>query len=441
MFSNDDLKRLIIPLFLEQLLVALVGISDVFMVGFAGETAVSGVSLVNAFNTIFINLFTALASGGAVVISQYIGRKDNKNSGKSASQLLLASILFSVCVSVITLIFNTQILKLMFGRVESGVMEACITYLKISAYSYPALAIYNSGTGLYRSLGKTSTTMYISVLANIINVVGNFIGVFLLNLGVAGVAWPSLISRTFSAIVITVLCFAGTNSVKYNKKWIFRLDTGLQKKILNIAIPNGVESGIFQLVKVALSSVVALFGTYQIAANGVAQSIWSMASLVSIAMGPAFITVIGQCMGAGKIKEAEFYFKKLTSIAVKFAVVWNMFVFACTPILLHFSSLEAETKNLTIILVLLHNIFNAVAFPFADPLGKGLRATGDIKFTTAISLFTTIGVRLVFSILFAIVMNLGVIGIAFAMCFDWSIRGIIFWIRFKQGKWKKFRVI
>lgn len=441
MFSNDDLKRLIIPLFLEQLLVALVGISDVFMVGFAGETAVSGVSLVNAFNTIFINLFTALASGGAVVISQYIGRKDNKNSGKSASQLLLASILFSVCVSVITLIFNTQILKLMFGRVESGVMEACITYLKISAYSYPALAIYNSGAGLYRSLGKTSTTMYISVLANIINVVGNFIGVFLLNLGVAGVAWPSLISRTFSAIVITVLCFAGTNSVKYNKKWIFRLDIGLQKKILNIAIPNGLESGIFQLVKVALSSVVALFGTYQIAANGVAQSIWSMASLVSIAMGPAFITVIGQCMGAGKIKEAEFYFKKLTSIAVKFAVVWNMFVFACTPILLHFSSLEAETKNLTIILVLLHNIFNAVAFPFADPLGKGLRATGDIKFTTAISLFTTIGVRLVFSILFAIVMNLGVIGIAFAMCFDWSIRGIIFWIRFKQGKWKKFRVI
>ena len=432
MFSNDDLKRLIIPLFLEQLLVALVGISDVFMVGFAGETAVSGVSLVNAFNTIFINLFTALASGGAVVISQYIGRKDNENSGKSASQLLLASILFSVCVSVIILIFNIQILKLMFGRVESGVMEACITYLKISAYSYPALAIYNAGAGLYRSLGKTSTTMYISILANIINVVGNFIGVFLLNLGVAGVAWPSLISRTFSAVVITVLCFCGTNSVRYNKKWIFRLDTGLQKKILNIAVPNGVESGIFQLVKVALSSVVALFGTYQIAANGVAQSIWSMASLVSVAMGPAFITVIGQCMGAGKIKEAEFYFKKLTGIAVKFAIVWNVFVFACTPILLHFSSLETETKNLTIILVLVHNIFSAIAFPFADPLGKGLRATGDIKFTTAISLFTTIGVRLVFSILFAIVMNLGVIGIAFAMCLDWSARGIIFWIRFKR---------
>lgn len=441
MFSNDDLKRLIIPLFLEQLLVALVGISDVFMVGFAGETAVSGVSLVNAFNTIFINLFTALASGGAVVISQYIGRKDNENGGKSASQLLLASILFSVCVSVIILIFNTQILKLMFGRVESGVMEACIIYLKISAYSYPALAIYNAGAGLYRSLGKTSTTMYISILANIINVVGNFIGVFLLNLGVAGVAWPSLISRTFSAVVITVLCFCGTNSVRYDKKWIFRLDTGLQKKILNIAVPNGVESGIFQLVKVALSSVVALFGTYQIAANGVAQSIWSMASLVSVAMGPAFITVIGQCMGAGKIKEAEFYFKKLTGIAVKFAIVWNVFVFACTPILLHFSSLETETKNLTIILVLVHNIFSAIAFPFADPLGKGLRATGDIKFTTAISLFTTIGVRLVFSILFAIVMNLGVIGIAFAMCLDWSVRGIIFWIRFKGNRWKEFRVI
>ena len=201
MFSNDDLKRLIIPLFLEQLLVALVGISDVFMVGFAGETAVSGGSLVNVFNTIFINLFTALASGGAVVISQYIGRKDNKNSGKSASQLLLASVLFSVCVSVITLIFNTQILKLMFGRVESGVMEACITYLRISAYSYPALAIYNSGAGLYRSLGKTSTTMYISVLANIINGVGNFIGVFLLNLGAIGIAFAMCFDWSIRGII------------------------------------------------------------------------------------------------------------------------------------------------------------------------------------------------------------------------------------------------
>jgi MATE efflux family protein len=441
MFSNKDLKNLIVPLFLEQLLMALVGIADVFVIGFVGEAAVSGVSLVNSFNTIFLNLFTALASGGAVVISQYIGHKDKEHAGQAASQLLTASVILSVAISVVILLTNASLMRLMFGKVDADVMDACVTYLRISAYSYPALAIYNAGAALYRSFGKTSTTMYISILANIINVIGNCIGVFGLHAGVVGVAVPSLVSRCFSAVVITILCFSAKNPVSYLGSWIMKLDVSLQKKILRIAVPNGVESGVFQLVKVALSSVVALFGTYQIAANGVAQSIWSLAALVCVTMGPVFITVIGQCMGAGDIEQAEMYFRKLTKITLVFAIAWNALIFAVTPVFMSFYALEDQTKRLVILLVLIHNIFNAVAFTFADPLGKGLRATGDVKFTTATSLFTTIGVRLIFSMIFGIWLNLGVIGIAFAMCLDWSVRGIIFWWRFKQGKWKTFKVI
>lgn len=441
MFSNQDLKKLIIPLFLEQLLMAFVGIADVFVIGFVGEAAVSGVSLVNSFNTIFLNLFTALAAGGSVVISQYIGKKDKENAGASASQLLMASILLSVVIALFVLLTNASLMRLIFGKVEADVMKACVTYLRISAYSYPALAIYNAGAALYRSFGKTSTTMYISIIANVINVVGNCIGVFLLHAGIIGVAIPSLISRIFSAVVITILCFDQKNPVSYLQSWILKIDTNLQKKILGIAVPNGIESGIFQFVKVALSSVVALFGTYQIAANGVAQSIWSMAALVCVTMGPVFITVIGQCMGAGDIIQAEYYFKKLLKITVVFAVIWNGIIFVITPIMMSFYALEPQTKQLTILLVLIHNIFNAIAFPFADPLGKGLRATGDVKFTTAVSLFTTIVVRLVLSIIFGIWLHMGVIGIAFAMCLDWSSRGVIFWWRFKQGKWKSLKVI
>lgn len=441
MFSNKDLKNLIVPLFLEQFLMALVGIADVFVIGFVGEAAVSGVSLVNSFNTIFLNLFTALASGGAVVISQYIGHKDKEHAGQAASQLLTASVILSVAISVVILLTNASLMRLMFGKVDADVMDACVTYLRISAYSYPALAIYNAGAVLYRSFGKTSTTMYISILANIINVIGNCIGVFGLHAGVVGVAVPSLVSRCFSAVVITILCFSAKNPVSYLGSWIMKLDVSLQKKILRIAVPNGVESGVFQLVKVALSSVVALFGTYQIAANGVAQSIWSLAALVCVTMGPVFITVIGQCMGAGDIEQAEMYFRKLTKITLVFAIAWNALIFAVTPVFMSFYALEDQTKRLVILLVLIHNIFNAVAFTFADPLGKGLRATGDVKFTTATSLFTTIGVRLIFSMIFGIWLNLGVIGIAFAMCLDWSVRGIIFWWRFKQGKWKTFKVI
>ena len=204
MFSNKDLKNLIVPLFLEQLLMALVGIADVFVIGFVGEAAVSGVSLVNSFNTIFLNLFTALASGGAVVISQYIGHKDKEHAGQAASQLLTASVILSVAISVVILLTNASLMRLMFGKVDADVMDACVTYLRISAYSYPALAIYNAGAALYRSFGKTSTTMYISILANIINVIGNCIGVFGLHAGVVGVAVPSLVSRCFSAVLITI---------------------------------------------------------------------------------------------------------------------------------------------------------------------------------------------------------------------------------------------
>ena len=419
-FSNQDLKKLIVPLFLEQLLVALVGMADVFVIGFVGEAAVSGVSLVNSFNTIFLNLFTALAAGGAVVISQYIGREEKELASRSDCEPLL---------------------RLLFGKVEPEVMAACITYLKISAYSYPALAVYNAGAALYRSFGKTSTTMYISIASNCINVVGNCIGVFVLKAGVAGVAWPSLIARTFSAAAITVLCFSKKNPVSYCWQGLLRLEGKLQAKILRIAVPNGFESGVFQLIKVALSSVISMFGTYQIAANGVAQSFWSMAALVCVAMGPVFITVIGQCMGAGDTEAAEYYFHKLMKITLVFAAAWNLFIFALTPVVLHFYTLEPQTKQLVLWLVLIHNVFNTVAFPFADPLGKGLRACGDVGFTTGISLFTTIGVRLVFSMLFAVVLKMGVIGIAFAMCLDWSMRGIIFWFRFKQGKWKTLKVI
>lgn len=441
MFTNKDLKNLIVPLFLEQLLVMLVGIADTFIVSHAGEAAVSGVSLVNSFSTIFIYLFTALASGGAVVISQYIGRGVKEDAGEAASQLLTSSTLFSLVISIVILALHRPMLSLLFGQVEPAVMDACVVYLQISVFSYPALAVYNAGAALYRSLGKTSVTMYISIASNAINVVGNLIGVFVLRAGVAGVAWPTLIARVFSAVVITVLCFGKRVDVRYTWRQICKWNGGLMQCILRIAVPNGVENGIFQLVKVALSSVVALFGTYQIAANGIAQSIWSLAALAGVTMGPVFITVIGQCMGAGDTAQAEHYFKKLLKITLTISLVWNGLVFAITPLMMNFYQISEDAKYLVVILVLIHNIFNTVAFPMSGPLSNGLRAAGDIKFTMIISIASTIGGRLLFSLLFAIVFNWGVIGIVAAMCLDWVIRAVIFALRLKSGKWKEFKVI
>ncbi|MGN0316165.1 MAG: MATE family efflux transporter [Fusicatenibacter sp.] len=440
-FTNETLKTMIIPLFLEQLLVMLVGMADTLIISYAGEAAVSGVSLVNQFNTIFIYLFTALASGGAVVISQYIGRGAKEDAGESASQLLLFSVAFSVMIAVFVLIGNEKVLRFLFGKVENDVMQACIVYLRISAYSYPALAVYNAGASLFRSIGKTSVTMYLSAASNLINIIGNVIGVFVLKAGVAGVAYPSLIARTFSAVVITWLCFRKKQEVVYRCRWIFRWNGSLMKQILNIAVPNGLENGIFQLVKVALSSIVALFGTYQIAANGVAQSIWSLAALAGVSMGPVFVTVIGQCMGNGDTKAADDYFKRLMKITLLISSAWNLFVFFLTPVFLKFYALEPETKQLVICLVLIHNVFNAAVYPFSGALSNGLRAAGDVKFTMYVSVASTIAVRLLLSCFLGITLQMGVIGIAIAMVCDWTIRAILFFRRQKSGKWKLFRVI
>lgn len=283
--------------------------------------------------------------------------------------------------------------------------------------------------------------MYISVTVNIINVVGNCVGVFVLHLGAAGVAYPSLISRILSAIAITVYCSRKTNSVSYHRADVFTWNHDLLRKIMGIAIPNGVENGIHQLVKVALSSMVSLFGTYQIAANGMAQSIWSLASIMGLAMAPVYTTVIGKCMGAGDIDAANFYFKKLNKITLVLSVIWNAFVFAITPLIIQYSAISSRTKTLVIWLVLINNIFNGLAYPFAGSLGNGLRAAGDVKFTMIVSIVLTIAARLFFSALFGLVFQWGVIGIAIGMSMDLVIRGIIFIKRLQSQKWTRFHLI
>ena len=441
MFTNKDLRNLIVPLFIEQFLLMFVGIADTFVVSFSSEADVSGVSLVTSFNTVLIFLFTALSSGGAVIISQYIGSKNNDSASRSAGQLLMISAVISVAMTIPIILFRMPLLGLLFGKIEADVMSACEIYLLITTLSLPALAIYDAGAALCRSIGRTNVTMYISIVANIINVAGNCIGVFVLHLGAAGVAYPSLISRILSAVAVTAFCFSRKNPVRYSMTDIFSWDGALLKKIMGIALPNGVENGVHQLVKVALSSMVALFGTYQIAANGVAQSIWSLASIMGLAMSPVYTTVIGQCMGAKDIDSANYYFKKLNKITSVLSILWNILIFAITPLIVQYSAISPEAKSLVIWLVLINNIFNGLAYPFAGSLGNGLRAAGDVKFTMIVSITLTIAARLLFSALFGLWLNWGVIGVAIGMSIDLVFRGAIFVWRYKSQKWTKFQIV
>lgn len=440
-FSRTDLRNLILPFFGEQLLVSLVGVVDSFMVSFAGENAVSGVSLTNMLVTFFIYVFTALASGGAVVISQYIGSGSRKDSEFAAGQLLMMTSAVSFVCMGLVLIFNRPLLTLLFGRVEPGVMDACVIYQRIVALSFLPLGIYNAGAALCRSVGRTFVTLKITIWSNVINVIGNGIGIFALHAGVAGVAWPTFLARLFSAIAVTWIGFRGNLSVRYHLPNILAFSGATVRKMLGIAVPNSIENGTFQLVKIVLSIIPTMYGTAEIAANGIAQTIWSLASLIIDTMGPVYITVVGRCMGAGDVPAAEFYFRKLNRISFVSALIWNILVFAGTPILMHFYPVSAEIKTLVIELVLIHNIFSVLARPVCGALPNGLRAAGDVRYTMIVSVSSTVFVRLIFSFVLGVALGMGVIGVAWAMILDWCVRAVFFWYRYRQGKWKTMKVI
>lgn len=441
-FDNRALLALIVPIIIEQFLVLLVGIADSLMVSYAGEEAVSGVSLVDQLNNVFIRVFTALAAGGAVVASQYIGSKDRENGSKAASQLILITSLLGAVSALLVLVFGRQIFGALFGNVDAGVLDAGLLYLRLSAWSYLFLAVYNACAGLYRSMGKTRELMFVSLMMNAINVAGNAIGIFALHAGVRGVAIPSLIARAFAAVVMLKLVFGKGNQIHVTLKNIFAKDISMVRRILHIALPNGIEDGLFQLAKVALSSIVAMFGTAQIAAYGISQNFWAMGALFPVAMGPAFITVIGQYMGARDIDGANYYMEKLLRFTYAGGVVWSFSFTVISPLILLVYSLTEETRGLIILLIVLHNVFNALLAPCAFlPLSSGLRAAGDVKFTMFAAIFSTVICRVTFSVLFGIILDMGVVGVTVAMVIDWCVKAALIFRRYRSRKWTAFRVI
>ena len=440
-FSNDFLKKLILPLFIEQLLLMVVGMADTMMVTYAGEATVSGVSLDTMLYTIFIFMFTAVGTGGAVIVSQYIGHKEKESAVLAASQIYFIALVFSVVCMAAILIFGNAIISLLYGSAEAAVQAACRVYLRIVALSFPANAVYNAGTALYRSMGKTSVTMKVSIAMNIINIVGNAIGIFVLHAGAAGVAWPTTISWYFAAVVMTVLCLRRTNEVYIEPAKALRPDGGMIKRILRVAVPNGIESGLFQLAKVVLGSVIAGFGTAQIAANGIGQTIWSLAACVSTSMSPAFVTVVGQCMGAGDKEAADYYLWKMTRIATLLSLAWNALILILLPAILPLYDISAETRGLLVTIVIIHNIFCGAIGAMFGPFSAGLRAAGDVKFTMYASIFCTVIFRTALSIVLAVWLHMGVIGIAVAMVSDWTLKAILLLARYKSGKWNETKLI
>lgn len=441
LFSSRVLRNMIVPLVIEQVLVMMVGIADTMMISYAGEAAISGVALVDMIGYLVTTVLAAVDTGGAVIVSQYLGKRDRKNANEAASQLVTVSVLVSVAVMAVCVVFHTLILKLLFGKVASDVMRASVTYFVITAFSYPFLGLYNSSAALFRSMKKTKITMYVSLFMNVMNVIGNILGIFVLRAGVAGVAVPTLLSRAVAAAIMVSLGFQEKNEISICWKHLLSWNKELIVKILKIAVPNGIENGLFALGKVLVTSIVAMFGTAQIAANGVANSVDQIAILVVSAINLAIIPVVGQCMGAGEYDQAKYYTKKLMAVSYISTGILSVAVLICLPIILSFFDLSEETYSLSFLLIVLHNGLAFALHPTSFNLANSLRASGDVKSTMYIGIGSMLVFRLGTAILFGIVLDLGVIGVWIAMGMDWLARSAAFVVRYRSGKWRQMKAV
>ena len=429
MFTRDQLIKLLAPLIVEQILTVLVGMADVVMVAAVGETAVSGVSLVDSISILIIQIMGAMATGGAVVCSQYLGKRQVRDAGTAAGQLVFVTLAISMAVTVAALAGNRHLLAVIFGQVEQEVMDNAQTYFWITALSYPFIGLYNACAALFRSMGNSKVSMFTALVMNGINITGNAICVFGLKMGVAGVAYPTLISRMTAAVLILILLQNRHNALRIRKIRALRPHPRMIRTILSIGIPGGLESGMFQFGKIFLQSLVSSLGTASIASYAVACNLVTLLYLPGNALGLGLITIVGQCVGAGKPKEAMHYTRLLLGINYLILAVISTAMFFGTDWLVSVYNLSSEAAAISHVLLRAH-CAAMILWPAAFTLPNALRAAMDARFTMMVSVFSMWAFRIGFAYVFVNLFKLGVPGGWYGMFIDWAFRAAVFLARF-----------
>lgn len=441
LFTKQALRRLVVPLFLDQILLMTVGILGTLMVSHAGEAAVSAMSMVDMINLLIFNLFAALDTGGAVVVSQYLGRKDSSGAHRGAGQLLAITVLIALVVLLLVVFFHGPVLQLLFGQVDPTVMAASQGYFLISALSYPFLAVYNSGGALFRSMGQSRVPVLVSLLMNVLGTGGIAAVVFGWQGGIEGVAWALFAARGVGALVMLVLVSRRANLVSVRMRNLFAWDRPMIGRILRIAVPSGIENSLYQLGRILVISMIALLGTTQIAANGITQTLVMVAISYASAMNLAIVTVVGHCVGARDYERAVAHTKALVKQTYLVTAALSVAEVLALPLLLTAYAISPETSRLTFLLVVIHNGLALVLWPLSFTVANALRAAGDVRFTMVTALVSMFGFRIVFAWVLGIALGLGVVGVWLAMGLDWTFRAVVFFLRFQGGRWKSIAVI
>ncbi len=441
LFSNKALIALLIPIVIEQLLNSFMGMIDTMMVSNVGSEALSGVSLVDSVNNLIVQLFSAMATGAAIICSHYIGMKDEKGANKASRQVVLSVTVIALVITVLGLAFKRPLLGAIFGKVDDGVMNNALKYFLFTALSYPFLALFSAGSAIFRSCGNSKYPMIVSVISNVINIIGNYILIFVFDMGVSGAAISTLVSRIICMVAVFAALAKPKQEIVVNNYASIRPEWGLIKSILAIGIPSGIENSMFQFGKLAIQSTVSTMGTAAIAAQAMTNILENVNGIFGIGVGMCLMTVVGQCMGAGRKDEAKYYIVKLCGIAEVGIIVSCLLVYAFTKPVTMLAGMESESAALCMEMVAAITIAKPLVWVGSFVPAYGLRAAGDVKFSMTTSIITMWGCRVALCIFLVKAFGMGPMAVWYGMFADWTLRSIIFISRYLSGAWMKKEVI
>lgn len=440
-FTNRQLVSLILPMLAEQLLGITVGLADSLMVATVGDASISAVSLVDSVSALMIYIFSAMATGGAVVAGQYLGRREREEACRSAQQLMVLLGVVSLAVTALLYLFRDLIVTRLFGHIDADVMEATNIYYSYVMASIPGIALYNGGAALFRTMSRSGVSLKVSLLMNGINMVGNAILIFGLGFDVAGVAIPTLVSRTVAAVVIVWLLFNEKLELHLSDIRAFRFEKRVMRNIFRIAIPSGVENGMFHFGRLILFSLISTFGTASITANAIGNTMGNFHVFAGQAICMGLTTVVSQCVGAGAYDRARYYMKKLTVVAYTVMGIVNLTLILCIPLILRVYDVAPEAAVLAREVMLIHGSSAIVLWMPSFMIPYFLRAAGDATFTMVVSMITMWLVRVLGAYVIGRYLGYGVVGVWFAHAIlDWATRSVIFYARYRSGKWERMAI-
>ena len=441
LFSNKMLKSILVPVILEQLLNSFMGTADTMMVSNVGSAAISAVSLVDSINVLLIQAFSALAAGGTIICAQYMGQRNYERANKSARQVLFIILSISAAVTILCLLFKDPLLHFIFGKVDADVMEASSVYFLFSAASYPFIALYDSGASIFRAQENTKGPLIISVISNVMNIVGNAILIWGFHMGVAGAAIATLVSRIFCAVVVLWQLRKDRQPIVVRDYLKIRPDRKLIGRILGLGIPSGIENSMFQLGKLAIQSTVSTLGTTAIAAQAMTNNLEMLNGTAAMGVGIGLMTIVGECIGAGREDEAVYYVKKLSCVAEMIIIGCCLLVFALTKPITMLGGMEPESARMCFQMMAWITVVKPLVWVASFIPAYGMRAAGDVRFSMITSCVSMWVFRFCLCVFLIRVMGMGPLAVWFGMFTDWTIRGIVFIWRFHSRKWLRHKVV